>query len=132
MRAYLSGKMTGLNGFGFDRFFRAEKTILSDPRFSAVGNPARWDLERLGYTEEVYDDYTAAAAGSWVSTQPFNLKEAAKMDLSFIIDEAEALVLIPGWESSLGANAELKTANWMNLPVFIMSEKLDRVDEFDD
>lgn len=130
MKAYLSGKMIGLPWLGFPRFFKAENTILSDPRFSSVGNPARWDLERLGYAEEVYDDYTATAAGSWVSTQPFNLKEAAKMDLSFIIDEADALVLIPGWETSLGANAELKTANWMNLPVFIMSENLDRVEEF--
>jgi nucleoside 2-deoxyribosyltransferase len=46
------------------------------------------------------------------------LPEMLAKDVAWILREAEAVVLIPGWERSAGAKAEVMLAHAVGIPVF--------------
>lgn len=56
----------------------------------------------------------------------FSLRDALGDDLEYICKEADAVVVLPGWEKSSGANAEVATAKALSLPVY----ELDALIEF--
>lgn len=114
MKIYLAGPMSGYKDFNFPAFMAAAK-LLRDMGHE-VFNPAENDLERDGdlaekYTKSETGDITEAEANG------FDRRTAIKADLTFIIDEAEAIALLPGWERSKGANAEFWTAQFLGLEV---------------
>jgi Domain of unknown function (DUF4406) len=45
-------------------------------------------------------------------------------DLNWVLDVADAVVLLPGWETSLGATAEQATAHAIGIPVFLVAKFL--------
>ena len=93
--------MSGYARFNFDSFYAAEETL------KALGwnviNPARLD------EEEGFDPDTDEA------TEEF-MKAARKRDLLAIL-ESDAIALLPGWQHSVGARAELGVANWCKLEI---------------
>jgi len=111
MKIYLAGPMSGYKDFNFPAFMAGAK-MLRDMGHE-VFNPAERDLERDGdvYVKNATGDIKEAEA------KGFDRRAAIMDDLSYIINEAEAIALLPGWERSKGANAELWTARFLDLQV---------------
>lgn len=102
MRVYLAGPMTGLPAWNFPAFDRAAAHGRS-LGFDVV-SPA--DLDRdAGFDP----DHDADIAGGV-------LRDVVRRDLDAILS-ADAIALLPGWENSKGARAELFVAHWLHLRV---------------
>lgn len=98
MKLYLAGPMTGLPGLNFPAFHAAAEALRA--RGYQVFNPAE-----LGFGE---NDYRPALTAC----------------LAWICGEAEALAVLPGWEKSKGAQAEVATAYALGLQVLKAPEAL--------
>jgi len=90
-KIYLAGPMTGLPDLNFPAFHAAAESLRAQGR--VVFNPAE-----LGFGANDY-------------------REALTACLAWICAEAEALVVLPGWEKSPGAQAEVATAYALGLQV---------------
>lgn len=103
MKAYIAGPMRGLPSFNFPAFFAVE-TVLSEQGYECF-NPARNDCQMYGLDCN-WDG--GLSAGQWLIDNPqdFDLRGALAADMKFIAEEADAIVLLPGWEGSKGALAE--------------------------
>lgn len=97
--------MTGYPEYNFPAFFAAEEK-LREQGFEVV-NPARLDTE-AGY-DPTHPDF--------VMDKEF-LVGAAKRDLLGVI-ECDAIAMLPEWEKSKGANAELAVAKWLGKKIYL-------------
>lgn len=86
---YLSGPMKGYPGSNY-------------PLFNAVAD----QLRRAGHRV-----YNPAEFGADKPFDGFPIREAFAAYSKFICEEADAIVLLPGWEASKGANAERALAD---------------------
>lgn len=118
-KCYLAGKMSGLPFFNFPAFMEAE-TKLENMGYD-VFNPAKKDLEVFG------DKFWECSTGSheeaerifWPHKAP-TYRECLRIDLNWILDNAEAIAMIPGWEESKGANIEKQLAECLGLEVIYL------------
>jgi nucleoside 2-deoxyribosyltransferase len=108
MKLYLAGPMTGIEHFNFPAFDEAAD-LLRDAGHT-VFNPA--DNDRLHGFEGI------GTSGSLDDPEfeGFNLRFALKQDLSWICDHADAIALLPKWQNSKGASAEVALANALGIP----------------
>lgn len=111
MKIYLAGPMTGYKDFNFPAFMAGAKLLRELGH--EVFNPAEHDIKLYGteMNKSETGDVTEAEA------KGFDKRVAIKADLTYIIDEADAIALLPGWERSKGANAEFWTAQFLGLEV---------------
>lgn len=100
MRIYLAGPMSGLEDFNFPAFFEAEK-FLKEQGYDEVFNPARADLDKYGDLETI--------------NKEANYRDCLRVDLNWILDNADAIAVLPGWENSKGVKAELALAKALGL-----------------
>jgi len=104
--------MTGIPYFNYPAFDAEAK------RLRALGhevfNPADHDQEVFGAD---ISNPTGDAAQATVE-YGFDRAAALKADLSWICDNAEAIVLLPGWEKSSGARTELALADALGRAVY--------------
>lgn len=117
MRIYLAGPMRNIAQFNFPAFHSAAGQLRSGGH--EVFSPAEHQ-EFAGF------DYTGHAAGDLAAAEAagFSLREALGADLAWICAEADAVVLLPGWENSLGARAEAATGHALGLLVTGLGEFL--------
>lgn len=110
MKIYLSGPMRGIKDFNFPAFDSAAKYLRSHGH--EVFNPAEKDREHdpLGKTWKSEDGNIEVA-----EKVGFDRRKAIRADLAYIIDHAEAIALLPGWEASKGAQTELWLSRFLNL-----------------
>lgn len=93
-KIYIAGPMTGLPDFNRGAFFNAAQVLL-DVGHVAI-NPA---------------------------VLPDGLEHGHYIKICLpMIEAAEAMILLPGWEKSKGANVELNYAKIMRIPVFEAEE----------
>ena len=90
MNIYLSGPMTGIDGLNFRAFFEAEERLRCEGHTPI--NPARLPAG-LSYQE-------------YIDT-----------DLETIAIMADAILMLPGWQSSKGAKLERELAVKLNLKI---------------
>lgn len=122
-RCYLAGPMRSKPAFNYPAFFSGEQR-LSEAGWAEVYNPARMDIvlddggadQRLSIEEQ----HEHAAA-------PVNARRYAKRDARILIEvlkveEGDAIVVLPDWEQSTGAKAEVALARWVGLPVLTIEE----------
>lgn len=111
MKVYLAGPMRGIPHFNFPAFHQAEKEL----RYKGydVFNPARRDEEKYG--KNVSNSETGLLTD--VKDSGFNLREALAADTQWICLQADAIALLPGWEKSKGATAELALAKALGLSI---------------
>lgn len=107
-RAYVAGPMRGLPAFGFPAFHAAEADLQA--RGFEVFSPARRD-EAKGFAP------SGMAGTEDLSALGFDLRDALATDLDWITRHADMVVVLPGWEASKGANAEVATARALGIPV---------------
>lgn len=110
-RIYVCGKMTGVKDWNFPAFFKASEE-LEKQGYEAI-NPARMDCD-CGYTLEKLKQLSPA------EHQEF-LKGAVKRDLA-ALQTCQAIAMLPGWENSKGAKAELAVAQWLGLDEVYLDE----------
>ncbi len=109
MKIYLAGPMRGHDNYNFEAFFVAE--ALLEMRGHKVINPARLDIE----------DGKAAwspTEGRINAAPDFTIQDALRRDILAMAESCEAIVLLPGWEKSKGAKAELEFARVIGLKEF--------------
>jgi hypothetical protein len=115
LNVYCAGPMSCYADYNFPAFFAASE-FLEQQGYTSI-NPAQLDID-AGYPLERLKLLTPE------EFQEF-LKGAMKRDLE-AIQSCDALVLLPGWESSKGARAERAVAEWAGLRVgYLWSERGD-------
>lgn len=110
MTIYLSGPMRGVPQFNFPAFFEAEQR-LRDLGHTVI-NPARHD-------EEMYPDiasWEGFDTGNIDECSVFDIKHAIMWDLEQVA-ECDAIAMLPGWQSSIGARIERDLAMLLKHPV---------------
>ncbi len=90
---YLSGKMTGVDGFNYDTFNDAAGMLR---RLFTVINPA-----------ENFDGDTNRQRHEYMT-----------LDMKHVVNDATAIIVLPGWRESPGSRLEVQVAHEMNKPVF--------------
>lgn len=102
---YISGGMRGYPRYNFDAFYACEAWLTSEGVPSH--NPARVDVEEYGFNPDLT-----------LEEQGFDLNAAMTRDLAFIVsDECSGVVVLPGWEKSVGARWEVGVAQTVGKPV---------------
>lgn len=116
---YLAGPMSGIPYFNFPQFF-AYQALLECKGYQ-VWSPAQNDIGKHGRFYELcptgsHDELVATGV-------KLSYRTALKDDLAFIMERAEAIALMPGWEKSKGAAVEHALAVCLGLEI-IELEKL--------
>jgi hypothetical protein len=122
-RCYLAGPMRSKPAFNYPAFFAGEERLRATG-WDEVWNPARMDvvLDNGGAPTDLSIAEQNAHAGA-----PMNARRYAKRDAHILIDvlrveEGDAIVVLPDWEESTGAKAEVAIARWVGLPVLTLEE----------
>jgi hypothetical protein len=110
MKAYVAGPMRGYPEFNFPAFYRA--TSLLREQGWEVFNPAEHDVESgaVKITDPGY------LTGDVEGLPGFDFRAAMRWDTARIT-EADAIVLLPGWQHSTGAKAERSLAEMLGLDI---------------
>lgn len=106
MRVYIAGKMRGVFRYNFPAFDK-QKGILSAKGWTVV-SPA--DLDRAAG----FDPDLMPADTDWSEAPAGHLADAIDRDLR-ALRECDAICLLPGWETSKGANVEAAYAAFLDL-----------------
>lgn len=108
LRVYTAGQMRNVAEFNFPAF----NIVTSGLRRHGyeVFNPAERDME-TGFDPTGMTGYEDLNDG----THRFNLREALAADVAWICEKADAICLLPGWENSSGARAEMALAAALGL-----------------
>lgn len=108
MHVYCAGPMRGRKDFNFPAFEATTKHLRVMGH--EVFNPAERDLT-AGFK-------TVGMTGNEdLSEEGFDLRAALAADLEYITLTADAICVLPGWEHSAGARAEVATAHALGLKV---------------
>jgi hypothetical protein len=103
--AYVAGPMRGYPLYNFPAFFSTAASLRADGW--NVLNPAEHDMANGFDPSKTLDE----------QTNGFSLFQAFDWDLKAVA-EADAIVLLPGWENSQGATTELAVALSLGKSVF--------------
>ena len=108
---YIAGPMRGIPDFNFPAF-DAAATRLRDLGYD-VCNPADRDRQQHGV------EVNASPTGDLedIKHTGFSLREALGYDVAWIAKHADAVAVLPGWEKSQGARAEVALAWALSLLV---------------
>ncbi len=98
---YICGPMRSHPNLNHPAFFEAEDTLLKAGH--KVINPARMDQE-LGL-----DPHNSQMDSKFI-------EDCARRDIDAVF-ECDELVLLPKWEKSKGAKAEIAVAQWLSKPI---------------
>ena len=111
VRIYLAGPMTNQPYFNYEKFMDMEG-YLSHVRGYEVFNPIRHDIKKYGM-----EAIQACPNGTKEEAEAVGIsyKTCLRDDLCWIIDNADAIALLPGWEQSKGCRAEKALAECLGL-----------------
>lgn len=118
MRIYLAGPMRGYPNFNFPAFDYAAAKLRQQGH--EVFSPAERD--RSVHGTKLEDNATGSEIEA-ASNVGFSLREALGADMAYISSTAEAVALLPGWEKSSGANAELALAKALGLTWMVLGRE---------
>lgn len=113
MKVYLAGPMRGIPEFNFPAFHREAAWLRRCGH--EVFSPAEHELLRANRGAGTLFGNATGDEALAVQQHGFNLREALGADLAWICAEAEAIALLPGWETSSGAAAEWAAAKALGL-----------------
>ena len=112
MKVYIAGPMRGIKDFNFPEFDAVAEWIRTFGY--EVFNPADRDREVHG------EGVNTSATGDLkdIEHTGFSLRDALGADLQWIAAHADAVCVLPGWENSKGAQAEVALARALGLEVW--------------
>lgn len=101
--------MRGYPKYNFPLFDKISEIVRSHG--AEAVNPADIDREHEGTKDEDLPENGAECTGTG------DQREIAKRDLNAVLD-CDGIVMLPSWENSIGAKAELAAAEWAGLKIF--------------
>lgn len=110
--------------FNFPAFHKFAKELRS--RGFQVFSPAECDEERVITAGGSPDWWLKCPQGSHDELKTakiettLNYRDCMRVDLNWILDNADAIALMPGWENSKGAKAEKALADCLGLETIIL------------
>ena len=104
-RCYVAGPMRGIKDYNFPAFDQAKHR--GEGLGWTVISPADMDREQGDQ---------GAVPGTPASFRVYAERDI-KVLLSFRAEDGDAIALLPGWENSIGAQAEFRVARWLGLRV---------------
>lgn len=110
IRAYVAGPMRGIKHFNFPLF--DEATTWLRQRGMIAFNPAERD-RNFGFDPVAQD----LDGNEDLEALGFDVMDAMRVDIKWITTHATAIVMLPGWHRSTGAQHELATAELIGLNV---------------
>src|SRR5690348_4013550 len=116
---YLGGPMRNIRDFNFPAFLNGARKLRD--RGYTVLSPAEHEIAQ-GFDGRGHD----GKLEKFSKETGFSLREALKADLTWICNEADMVVVLPGWENSPGTRAEVATATALGLPVITLEKALVR------
>lgn len=119
-KVYLAGPMSNIPYFNFPAFIDAAGRLRKEGYH--VFNPAENDIEKYGNFWKNCPNGTHEEAGVNGDHIP-TYREVLKIDLNWILDNAEAIALLPGWKNSKGARAEMALAECLGLEVIDLKDQ---------
>ena|ERR1700722_11349501 len=115
LMAYLAGPMRKIPAFNFPAFRYWTEELRN----------AGWGIWSPHERDESTGFYPDGMTGyEDLATYGFDMREALAVDVSWIARNADAVILLPGWEKSLGVAAEIATARALSIPVLTVKEAL--------
>ena len=117
MRIYLAGPMRGYPNFNFPTFDYAAAKLRAEGH--TVFSPAERDREAYG--ADIENNPTGDE--SKVANAACTINDCMDADCHWICREAQAVALLPGWEKSSGANAELSLAKALGLSYIVLGKE---------
>lgn len=129
-KIYIAGPMKGIPLFNFPAFDAVRDSLNKWPDFVAV-SPADIDRQNGFDPSFLPEDYDWSIIPPSAGTRT----EILRRDVDALL-ECEAIYMLPGWEHSVGAKAELHLARWAGLQVYhdesakslmIVDESVDRI-----
>jgi hypothetical protein len=117
MKIYLSGPMSGIPYFNKPAFDTAAKSLRALGH--TVFNPPEWDIRHFG--AEMLDNPRGDASEA-AAQHGFDIRIALRADLIWIIEHAQCIAMLPGWQNSKGALAEFHTAQALGLPYICIDQ----------
>lgn len=115
-KCYLAGAMRGHPNLNFPAFNEAEKFLNSDGW--EVINPAAVDWEH----DESWTTNDPNVADENYEITTADCRRVVRRDVNYLLslrrENNDALIMLPGWETSIGATAEYQIALWLKLPIF--------------
>jgi Domain of unknown function (DUF4406) len=114
VKVYLAGPMRGYPDFNFPAFHAATK-LLRELGYE-VHSPAEVDVNNG------FDPTGMAGDVAELGPAGFDLNEALLGDLTYILREADAVVVLPNWDLSEGAQAEAHAARAVGKLVIELDE----------
>lgn len=104
--------MRGIQAFNFPAFLEAAAELRR--KGYEVFNPAENDI----YKHPEIDWFSLSGdEDDLLESTDFSLRVALGEDLAFICKHADAIAVLPGWENSKGATAEMATAKALGLEI---------------
>lgn len=127
MRCYVAGPMRSRPQFNYPAFMAAAASLAA--RGWEVFNPAAMDLEHDGADAAALGCLSIVEQEAHAGT-PANARRYAARDLGVIVgrlraEDGDAIVMLPGWEESVGARAERAVAEWCGLRVLTLEDALE-------
>lgn len=116
MKIYLAGPMRGIANFNFPAFDFAAAKLREEGH--AVFSPAERDREAYG--KEIEDNPTGDETK--VANAACTINDCMSADCEWICRNADAIALLPGWERSTGANAELALSKALGLSFIVLGK----------
>jgi hypothetical protein len=101
--------MRGYPDFNFPAFDSASSALRALGH--EVFSPAERDRETHGAS------FGAGTSGSFSEVPEFSIRAALSADLQWVCENADAVVLLDGWNKSLGARAEAFAGRCIGIPV---------------
>ena len=120
---YIAGPMRGIPEYNYPAFMAAAEALRNNG-WEPVYNPAELDIEQddTDYTEFTIQDQklhdTARAA------RRFCRRDTRVLHTLLFAENGDAIVMLPGWENSVGATTERSVAIWVKLAVMTIAEAL--------
>lgn len=117
-KVYLAGPMSNIPYFNFPAFFDGEK-ILRNLGYEEIFNPAQHDVDTYG---DFWKDCPTGSHDEAKSREgaPITYRDVLRKDLNWILDHAEVIALLPGWENSKGVKAEKALTDCLKLEVIFL------------
>lgn len=119
MNIYLAGPMRGIKDFNFPEFMRNAELLRSAGH--SVFNPAERDLSVHGAAslKTATGDETEVAKNLNMDPKAF-ARDCFLADTEYICKHADAIYLMPGWETSKGAIAEKALGEALGLEIWYL------------